>query len=142
MNYCKKRARFEASNVYFDDKNKIAVSYNWWVFVKEINGLIVFNWYKYSRSTIKHQDKVDWLLRELNITVDRTVSFRESLERCHSLKDLKEAQKRQDEMNKINDERKRVERNKRAKERRQKAKELLKTDKKPMGLMVINGGLQ
>jgi len=142
MNYCKKRDRFEASNVYFREKEVYGVSYNWWVFVKKIKGLVVFNDYNYSRSTIKHQNKVRRLLRELGINVDRTVFIRASLENINSLKALKEAELMQAKMNAVNDERKRIERNKKARERRRRAKELLAQKQAVPALMVINGGLQ
>lgn len=70
MKFIKKRNQYEASNVSFDPENISAVSYNWWEFVKVINGKVVFNDYNYSPSTCKHQIKVRRLLETLNIKVD------------------------------------------------------------------------
>ncbi len=79
MKFIKKRNQFEASNVSFDPKNISAVSYNWWEFVKVINGKVVFNDYNYSPSTIKHQSKVRRLLETLNIKVDVVLESTKSL---------------------------------------------------------------
>lgn len=79
MKFIKKRNQYEASNVSFDPENISAVSYNWWEFVKVINGKVVFNDYNYSPSTCKHQSKVRRLLETLNIKVDVVVESTKSL---------------------------------------------------------------
>lgn len=79
MKFIKKRNQYEASNVSFDPKNISAVSYNWWKFVKVINGKVVFNDYNYSPSTCKHQSKVRRLLETLNIKIDVVVESTKSL---------------------------------------------------------------
>lgn len=79
MKFIKKRNQYEASNVSFDPENISAVSYNWWEFVKVINGKVVFNDYNYSPSTCKHQSKVRRLLETLNIKVDVVIESTKSL---------------------------------------------------------------
>lgn len=79
MKFIKKRNQYEASNVSFDPENISAVSYNWWEFVKVINGKVIFNNYHYSQSTCKHQSKVRRLLETLNIKVDVVVESTKSL---------------------------------------------------------------
>lgn len=54
----------------FNPETFEAHSYHWWKFVAKVEGLIVFNNYRYSVSTSKHQAKIRNLLRELNIKVD------------------------------------------------------------------------
>lgn len=62
-----------------------ATSYNWWSFVKKINGKVVFNEYRYSSETSSHQYGVKKLLELLKIKIDITVSTRESLSKYSSL---------------------------------------------------------
>jgi hypothetical protein len=63
---------------FYADTNT-ATSYNWWHFVAEINGKIIFNDYNYSHTTRRHQDAVRSLLRSLKIKVDAYVDFSDSL---------------------------------------------------------------
>ena len=79
MKYIKKRARYESSNVWFDKESMTAKSYDWWVFVTKINGLVVFNTHRYSVSTSRHQRKVKELLQTLNIAVDLYIDSPKSL---------------------------------------------------------------
>ena len=105
MKYFKRLGLYKASNVTFDPSTCTALSYDWWVFVKRIEGKVVFNGYRYSVSTAKHQRKVRTLLRELGIRIDLEVSF-------------KVAQAVQDLENFERAEYRRIERNKRARENR------------------------
>jgi hypothetical protein len=61
---------YKASNVTFDPSTLSAYSYKWWRFVAIIDGLVVFNNYKYSPTTGRHQYKVRSLLNELGIKID------------------------------------------------------------------------
>jgi hypothetical protein len=54
----------------FDPKTCEAHSYRWWKFVAVVEGKVVFNNYRYSVSTSKHQSKVRSLLNDLNIKID------------------------------------------------------------------------
>lgn len=70
MRYFKRLRVWKASNVEVNTDECIATSYGWWQFVKKVNGLVIFNSYRYSPSTSKHQYKVRCLLSKLNIKVD------------------------------------------------------------------------
>jgi hypothetical protein len=58
--------------IYYPER-KEATSYDWWTFVKEINGLLVFNNYFYSRVTSKHQSNMRHLLSKLGVNIDITI---------------------------------------------------------------------
>ena len=68
----KRAGIYQASNynVTFDPKKIEARSYKWWVFVAEVEGKVIFNNYRYSNSTSKHQSKVRALLNDLGIKID------------------------------------------------------------------------
>ena len=76
MKYSNKRQQFEGSNVSFNPNTMVAKSYNWWVFVAEINGKVIFNNSRYSPSTGKHQTKVRKLVSNIDLVLQNT---RESL---------------------------------------------------------------
>jgi len=80
MKFSKKRNQYEASNVTFDAEKLEAFSYKWWKFVTIDNGLVVFNNYNYSPSTLKHQSKVRKLMNDLGIKIDMVVYTRLSLD--------------------------------------------------------------
>lgn len=88
MKYFKTQNLYKASNVTFDPSKVIAHSYAWWCFVRVIEGHVVFNSYRYSNTTAKHQFKVKRLLNELGITIDFEVSVPESLKDTDTTKDL------------------------------------------------------
>ena len=52
------KQRFAKANVYFDVETQEAYSYGWWRFVERIGPYLVFNSYRYSVSTSKHQCRV------------------------------------------------------------------------------------
>lgn len=70
---------WKGSNVVLDTQAMTATSYDWWYFVKRVNGKIVFNDYRYSISTAKHQRKVRSVLAALGIKIDLVVELKESL---------------------------------------------------------------
>lgn len=70
MKYLKTKKQYKASNVILNLDPLEATSYNWWIFLKRIKGKLVFNNYRYSVSTCKHQSKVLSKLRELGIKID------------------------------------------------------------------------
>lgn len=72
MKHMKRKNVYQCSNYncVFDPKTNTATSYSWWVFVSQIEGKVVFNNYRYSNSTSKHQSKVRRLLDSLNIKID------------------------------------------------------------------------
>lgn len=70
MKLMKRTGIYKAANVTFDPKSLNAYSYDWWRFVAFVEGLVVFNNYRYSVSTAKHQSKVRSVMRELGIKID------------------------------------------------------------------------
>ena len=56
-----------------------ATSYGWWVYLKVINGCLVFNNYSYSNTTSKHQSDCRYLLDQLGIKPDLVVYQRDCL---------------------------------------------------------------
>lgn len=70
MRYLKTQNRYKSKNCTFDVDTCKAVSYGWWVFVDKIDGMVVFNSYRYSVTTAGHQRKVRQLLEELGIRID------------------------------------------------------------------------
>jgi len=61
---------YKAANVTFNPKTLDAYSYNWWRFVGVVEGKTIFNTYRYSVTTAKHQHKVRELMIELGIRID------------------------------------------------------------------------
>lgn len=79
MKFMKKAQTWKASSVEFNPSSFEGTSYNWWHFVRLINGKVVFNDYNYSPTTCKHQQKMRKLLDNLNIKIDLYVSTAKSL---------------------------------------------------------------
>lgn len=91
---------YKASNVTFNAETHEATSYDWWIFVKRINGKLVFNDHSYSSSTCKHQYKVRSLLRDLGLEIDIIVDARCGLQNSEWPKQaLESIQSRIDEVN-------------------------------------------
>lgn len=109
--------------------------------MKRIKGKVVFNDYRYSVSTARHQRKVRTLLRELGIKIDIEVSFRASLSGYETLRALNAERKEQDRIHAINTEMKRRQRNDRARARRalRKAEEKMQNDLMTKQLNVMRG---
>ena len=84
MRYYKTLKKYKASNLSFDCRTTTALSYNWWEFVKVINGLVVFNDYRYSPTTQRHQSKISCLLDYLHIDVDLIIECPDGLQNLHS----------------------------------------------------------
>ena len=80
---------FKAANVSFDAESIEARSYQWWIFVKKIKGRVIFNEYRYSVTTSKHQSKVKSLLNDLGIKIDEFVKTRKSLSDFNTLSDIR-----------------------------------------------------
>ena len=74
-----KNGTFKASNVTFNPITMEAHSYAWWQFVRVIEGKIVFNNYKYSNTTARHQWKVRRIMNDLGIVVDFEANTCDSL---------------------------------------------------------------
>lgn len=80
MKYLKTANTYKASNVVFNAKTIQAFSYDWWQFVKVLNGKVVFNNYRYSVSTAGHQRKVRKVMRDLGIKIDAYVYYKPGLQ--------------------------------------------------------------
>lgn len=70
MKYMKRTGIYKAANVTFDPKKIQAHSYVWWKFVDVVEGKVIFNNYRYSVTTSKHQSKVRALMNDLGIKID------------------------------------------------------------------------
>lgn len=70
MKLMKRANLYKASNVTFNPETFEAFSYVWWKFVAKVEGKVVFNNYRYSPTTGKHQYKVRRLLEQLGIKID------------------------------------------------------------------------
>lgn len=71
-------------NLKFDPKDMHATSYDWWSMLKRINGKLVFNSYRYSVSTAKHQSAVRGWLSANKIAVDLYIESPKGLQRLDS----------------------------------------------------------
>lgn len=76
----KRTGCYEASNVWFNPETMEATSFQWWYFVKRIGGKVVFNDYRYSSYTTRHQNKVDRTMQKLGIKVDVTIEAPKGLQ--------------------------------------------------------------
>lgn len=85
MKYMKRKKIYQSKNVTFNPETLEAYSYNWWAFVKKIDGVLVFNNYRYSVTTSKHQSKVRSLLNKLNINIDLEIPVLKGLQDYESL---------------------------------------------------------
>lgn len=117
MKYFKRLGVYKASNVHFNPAAMVAVSYDWWHFVREIEGKVIFNDYSYSISTSKHQRKVEKLLEELNILYEK-IQTSLSLHNFETLEQVYAAHAENLRIEKEHAEKKRLEKNRRARERR------------------------
>lgn len=66
-------------NNTFNPETFEAHSYQWWLYVTKIKGVVVFNDYNYSSTTNKHQSEMRSLLKELGVKSMVMVYQRESL---------------------------------------------------------------
>lgn len=83
---------YQASNVAFDPETETGTSYGWWIFVKRIDGKLVFNDYFYSPTTARHQVKMRRLLEELGIKIDLEIEAPRGIQSLGSAVDFYIAQ--------------------------------------------------
>lgn len=76
---------WKASNVSWNPKTEIALSYNWWIFVARIGGKLVFNSYSYSSSTARHQSKMRNFLRDQGIKIDLFIHAPDGLQKLETV---------------------------------------------------------
>lgn len=126
MKQLKRSGIYKSANITFDPATIAAHSYGWWQFVRVISGKVVFNEYRYSVTTAKHQRKVLRLMGELGIKIDLFIQTRSSLHTIQRIAAVRAAHKAEMQRQAEVAEAKRVARNLKAKQRRQ-AVEALKT---------------
>lgn len=80
MKYYTRSKEYRASNVTLSVDPLEARSYAWWIFLKRINGKLVFNNYSYSPSTSGHQRKVRAQLERMGIRPDCTIECPKGLQ--------------------------------------------------------------
>lgn len=91
MKFYSRLNKYKASNVELDLNKFEARSYDWWVFVKRINGKLVFNTYTYSYTTRRHQWKVRHLIeRDLGLNIDIEIEAPKGLQSIESAIDYYE----------------------------------------------------
>jgi len=88
MKFYSRAGIYKASNVTFNPTTKDAYSYSWWRFVGVVEGVLIFNDFNYSASTIKHQYKVRRLMESLGINPDLTLSLPRGIRHDQTLEEL------------------------------------------------------
>ena len=81
MKHMKRSNIYQCSNYNctFSPTKIEAFSYRWWKFVGVVEGKVIFNDYRYSNSTSKHQSKVRRLMADLGIKIDISMSVPQGL---------------------------------------------------------------
>lgn len=75
-------------NITFDPIKIEAISYKWWRFVAVIDGLVIFNNFRYSVSTSKQQREVRALMQELDIRIDLFLTLPRGIRHDQTLPEL------------------------------------------------------
>lgn len=90
MKHMKRANIYQASNynVTFNPIKVEAYSYKWWKFVSIVDGLVIFNNYRYSNSTSKHQSKIRNLMQDLKIKIDLELPVPRGLQHHQTLNEL------------------------------------------------------
>jgi len=60
---------------WFDPAKLEARSYNHWVYLREIDGILVMNDFSYSVTTAGHQNDLKTILRKMDVTPDLVLRF-------------------------------------------------------------------
>lgn len=127
MKFMKRAQIYRASNynVTFDPKKIEAISYKWWRFVAVVEGVLLFNNYRYSVTTAKHQSKVSRVMHELGLTPDVTLRLPRGIRHDQTLAELYLEAEEYECDRFLEEEEKKISRNEKAQKRRleQKAKE-------------------
>ncbi len=88
VRYFERAGIYKGSNFTFNPKTLTAYSYDWWRFVEKIGSRIVFNDFRYSNTTARHQWKIKNLLRDLGIHVDMELEAPGGLQNLNSAIEL------------------------------------------------------
>lgn len=120
MKLMKRSNIYQASNynVTFNPETLEAFSYKWWSFVRVIEGQVVFNNYRYSVSTSKHQSKVRRLMSDLGIKIDLELPLPNGINALDTMAEIIERAEEHLCDVVLNNELKREARNEKAKQRR------------------------
>lgn len=70
MKLMKRSGIYKSNNVTFNPETLDAHSYSWWRFVAIVEGKVIFNNYRYSVTTAKHQSKVRSIMADLGIKIN------------------------------------------------------------------------
>lgn len=73
---------------YFNPSTMRALSYDWWCYFKVIDGSTVFNAYRYSNTTARHQSHLRSLLEDLGIEIDHIIEAPKGLDNLESALEL------------------------------------------------------
>lgn len=76
----KQRFKSAAGKCTFKLETQEAYSYGWWRFVERIGPYLVFNNYRYSSTTTKHQYQLRSLLESLGLNIDLTIKAPKGLQ--------------------------------------------------------------
>ena len=87
---------YKSANCLFNADEVAAWSYAHWQFVRVIQGKVVFNAYRYSNTTAKHQYRVRALMESLGVRIDVVANVRESLTRFSTVGAVNRATKETD----------------------------------------------
>lgn len=88
MKLMKRSGIYKATNVTFDPQSKDAFSYAWWRFVGVVDGVLIFNNYRYSVTTAKHQRKVASIMGALGISPKLTLTLPRGIRHDQTLAEL------------------------------------------------------
>lgn len=88
MKYMKRAQIYKGNNVTFNPATKDAYSYGWWRFVAVVEGVLLFNNFRYSVTTAKHQRKVAGVMHELGIRENVTLALPRGIRHDQTLAEL------------------------------------------------------
>ena len=90
MKHMKRANIYQCSNYNctFNPETIEAHSFRWWRFVAKVDGMVIFNSYRYSNSTSKHQSKVRSLMSQLGIKIDLFLELPRGIKHGVSLTEL------------------------------------------------------
>lgn len=88
MKFFKRLKLYKAVNVTFNPETMDAYSYQWWRFVGVVEGKLIFNDFRYSVTTARHQRKVRSLMKSLGIKPDITMPLPRGIRHDQTLAEL------------------------------------------------------
>lgn len=88
MKFFSRLKLYKATNVTLNPATLDAFSYGWWRFVAVVEGKVIFNSFRYSVTTAKHQRKVRSVLADLGVTVDLDLQLPRGIRHDQTLAEL------------------------------------------------------